>query len=438
MLDIKYVRQNPDVIKKVIKDKKREGSVEVDHLLKKDLEVSKLTNELDLLRNKRNIINEKIKTTKEPDEKSILIDKTKLLKEEEHKIESRLRVEKESLEILLMKVPNIYAEDVPLGNSDDDNLVINTWGDKKIFDFTPLDHSVIGKNLDLIDNETAAIVSGARFTYIKNEAVLLQFALIQLVFNLLTNKKVVGEISNKVGNKYDKPFIPVLPPVIARGDVVKRMDRYDPIDDRYYFEDDKKMFIGSAEHTLGPMHMDHTFSESDLPLRYLGYSTAFRREAGTYGKDTTGIFRRRQFDKIEMECFSTSEDGDAEQRLLVGIQEYLLQKLEIPYEVVIVCTSEMGKPDYRQIDINSWLPGQNRYRETHTSDYMTDFQSRRLNTRVKKADGSKEFVHMNDATAFAIGRALIAIIENYQQKDGSVVVPDVLRPYCGFDVIRKK
>ncbi|HTX86526.1 MAG TPA: aminoacyl--tRNA ligase-related protein, partial [Candidatus Nanoarchaeia archaeon] len=208
-----------------------------------------------------------------------------------------------------------------------------------------------------------------------------------------------------------------------------KMDRFEPLEDRYYIKEDDVLLIGSAEHSLGPIHMNETFDENELPKRYLGYSTAFRREAGSYGKDTVGILRRHQFDKLEMEIFSTAERGQLEQDFIVAIQEYLVSALKIPYQVIKVCTGDMGKPDYRQIDIECYLPGQGKYRETHTSDYMTDYQARRLNIKYKNADGKKEFVHMNDATAFAIGRALIAIIENYQQADGNVAVPKVLQKY---------
>ena len=168
-----------------------------------------------------------------------------------------------------------------------------------------------------------------------------------------------------------------------------------------------------------------------ISIRYVGYSTAFRREAGAAGKDTRGILRQHQFDKLEMECFTLPENGLVEQELLVGVQEYLLQQLKLPYQVVLVCTGDMGFPDQRQIDIETWMPGQDTFRETHSADYVGCFQARRLNTRVKRADGSVEHVHMNDATAFAIGRTLIAILENYQNEDGSVTIPEVLRPYMG-------
>ena len=258
---------------------------------------------------------------------------------------------------------------------------------------------------------------------------LLQFALIQFIMAALTDRKIIKQLADKVGNPFDKPFTPVLLPVMVKSEVMKKMDRFDPLGDRYYLEQDEVLLIGSAEHTLGPIHMNEIIKEKDLPIRYIGYSTAFRREAGSYGKDMAGILRRHQFDKAEMETFVQAEYGQLEQNLIVAIQEYLLQRLNIPYQVVAVCSGDMGKPDFRQIDIECWMPGQNKYRETHTSDYMTDFQSRRLNIKYKTKTGDKKFVHMNDATAFAMGRILIAIIENYQQKDGSIIIPEVLRKY---------
>jgi len=212
---------------------------------------------------------------------------------------------------------------------------------------------------------------------------------------------------------------------------MNKMGRLNPVEERYYIPGDPLVLVGSAEHTLGPMFMDQTLKQSKLPIRYIGYSTAFRREAGSYGKDMKGILRVHQFDKLEMETFVPQEHGMVEQDLLVAIQEYLMQQLAIPYEVMIVCTGDMGKPDYRQIDINAWVPAQGKYRETHSADYMTDFQARRLNSKYEDSAGVRKFLYMNDATALAIGRTLIGILENYQQKDGSVTIPKVLQPYLG-------
>ncbi len=227
---------------------------------------------------------------------------------------------------------------------------------------------------------------------------------------------------------------------MIRPDVFSRMGRLteEDKDDKYYIPEDDLYLIGSAEHTIGPIHMDSKLDENDLPKRYIGFSTSFRRESGSYGKDVKGVLRVHQFDKLEMEIFSTSNTGLAEQNLAVAIQEYMMQELELPYQVVSVCTGDMGKPDYRQLDIETWVPSQEKYRETHSADYMTDYQARRLKTKVSLSNGDTEFVHMNDATGFAIGRILIAILENNQQEDGSVIIPKVLQPYIGIDIIKPR
>jgi len=237
----------------------------------------------------------------------------------------------------------------------------------------------------------------------------------------------------------EKGFTPVIPPVFVKPAVQNRMARFMTPEEHFMFPHDDLMLIGSAEHTLGPIYMDKIIEEKDLPIKLAGYSTAFRREAGSYGKDTKGIIRQHQFDKLEMEVFSLPEDSLKIQEELVSIQEEILQTLKLPYQVVIVCTGDMGFPDYRQIDIETWMPGENKYRETHSADLTGNFQSRRLNARVRRADGTIEPVHMNDATAIALGRTLVAIIENYQQADGSVKIPEILLPYMnGLIEIRKK
>ncbi len=428
MLDIKFIRENPDIVKKAVEEKHLSQVVNIDEIINLD---ELYRNKLRIVEEHRALRNQLSDNISKVDEETRqkLINEASQVKEELFTKEQELAEIESQLTSKLLKVPNIIAPDVPSGKDESENVVIRSWGEPKTYDFEPKDHVELGEKLDLIDIPTSAKVSGSRFNYLKNEAVLLQFALIQFVFDTLTNKEIISELAERVGNNSNNAFIPVLPPVIIKAEVAKKMDRYDPIEDRYYYEDDDVMFVGSAEHSIGPMHMDEILNQSQLPLRYIGYSTAFRREAGSYGKDTKGILRRHQFDKLEMEIFSTPESGLAEQELIVAIQEYLLQQLQLPYQVMMICTGDMGKPDYRQIDINTWMPGENAYRETHTSDYMTDFQARRLNTRYKTSEGTNEYVHMNDATAFAIGRTLIAILENYQQKDGSIKIPEVLQKY---------
>lgn len=414
MLDIKLIRENPEVVKKAVKDKK--AKVDVDKLLELDEKRRGLMTMLENLNQEKNL------AAKTQDK-----EKGKLVKESLVKIDSDLKEIDAQFQELMLLVPNIPSSDTPVGKDESANEVIRKVGKPTKFDFEPKEHWQLGKDLDIIDTESAANVSGARFAYLKGGLALMEFALAQLVLKTLTNEQILSEIIEKAGLKISaKPFVPIVPPVLIKPEVMQRMGRLEPREERYYIPEDDLYLIGSAEHTLGPLHMDQTLLESVLPIRYIGFSTAFRREAGSYGKDIKGILRLHQFDKLEMESFTLPEDSDQEQYLLVAIQEYLMQKLGLPYQVVQISTGDMGAPDYRQIDIEAWLPGQDRYRETHTSDNMTDFQARRLNIRVKRAGGKNEFVHMNDATAMA-GRALIAVMENYQQEDGSIAVPEVLQ-----------
>lgn len=434
MLDIQYIRENKDTVINAAKNKNVD--VDIEKLLSLDDARRELIQKVDGIRQERNELAEMMKKGRD-DEK---IEKAKELKEQSSKVEEELKKIDAEWTALMENVPNIPSDDTPIGKSEEENVVIRTHGEKPDFDFEPKNHWELGEELNLIDKERAAKVSGARFAYIKNELALMEFALVQLAMSVLTNTEILKKIieENDLTVK-PKAFSPVVPPVLIRYEAAKKMARHEPKDDRYYLEEDDMFLVGSAEHALGPMHMDEMFEESDLPIRYIGFSTSFRREAGTYGKDTQGILRMHQFDKLEMESFATPESSIEEQNLFVAVQEHLMQLLDLPYQVVSICTGDMGKPDARQIDIETWLPGQDTYRETQTSDLMTDYQSRRLNTKVKREDGSKDFVHMNDATAFAIGRTLIAIMENYQTKEGEIVVPEALLPYMhGIKKISKK
>jgi seryl-tRNA synthetase len=370
-------------------------------------------------------------------ERGQLIEEMKLVKEELKEKEEELKDKIKKWQEIMLKVPNIPSVDTPEGPDESGNVVLRQWGIKPEFSFTPKEHDELGLALGLIDTETAAQVASSRFCYIKGDLARMQFALIQMCLDILSDVdtlKKIAEESN-IPLTITKPFIPVIPPVFVRPIVQVKMARFMTPEEHYLFPNDDLMLIGSAEHTLGSMHMDHIFSEDELPIRYVGYSTAFRREAGSSGKDVKGILRQHQFDKLEMEVFSLPENSLQEQNLLVAIQEHILKILGLPHQAVMICTGDMGFPDNRQIDIETWMPGQNNYRETHSSDLTTNFQSRRLNTRVKRADGKMEFVHMNDATVFAVGRLLIAIMENYQQADGTIKIPEVLQKYFGKEFI---
>ena len=427
MLDIKYIRENKDAVKKNCE--LRNIQCDVDRLLELHEVVKQLLWKTEDLRLEKNKINDEIKKASDAEKKSI-ISRGKKIKEELEKYEAEFKKAEIEYKEILFNVPNVFSEDTPIGPDESGNKVIRKWGEIPKFDFQPKEHWELGKELDIIDIERASKVSGSRFNFLKGTAALLEFALVQYCFSILTDESKLKEIIEK--NKLDvasKPFVPVIPPVLIKPYPMHRMARLEPRDERYHTDVDGLYLVGSAEHTLGAMYMDETLNEEDFPLRYIGFSTAFRREAGSYGKDTKGILRVHQFDKLEMESFSLPENSLKEQDFIVAIQEYLMQSLVLPYQVVAICTGDMGGPDYRQIDIETWMPGQNKYRETHTSDLMNDYQSRRLITKVKRKDGKTEFVHMNDATAFAIGRTLIAILENYQQADGSVVIPEVLRKW---------
>ncbi|HTK04639.1 MAG TPA: serine--tRNA ligase [Candidatus Eisenbacteria bacterium] len=419
MLDIKFIRENPDKVREAAKNKN--VNVDIDALLKLDAERRTLQAKIEEINRQRN------EASKAKD-----IENGKRLKGELAALEERLTALDADMTPLMLKLPNVPVDGTPVGPDESGNVVIRTWGEPTKFAFKPKDHVELGKLHGIIDNELGAEVAGARFTYLKGDLVLLQQAIIQFVFSILTDKGALESIiaANKLSAP-PTPFVPVIPPLMIKPEVFQRMARLEPREERYHIPSDDLFLIGSAEHTLGPMHMDETLDESCLPARYVACTAAFRREAGSYGKDTKGILRLHQFDKIEMESFSASEQSLAEQDLFVALQEHFLQAFGIPYQVVQICTGDMGGPDARQIDIESWMPGQMRYRETHTSDLMTDYQARRLGTRVKRRAGGSEFAHTNDATAIALGRTLIALIENHQREDGSIAIPEVLVPFMG-------
>jgi seryl-tRNA synthetase len=426
MLDINYIRANRQKVEDAIHNKAYE--IDLDEILKLDDERKSLSQKIDTLRQERNQISAQMKNGK-PDK--ALIERGKELKKELSDLESKLsEIEPEYLAKLKL-VPNVPEDDVPVGLSEDDNEVAEVIGEPTKFDFEPKNHYEIGQARGWIDKERAAKVTGARFAYIKGDMVKLQMAIVNFVMNSLSDESVIKEIieKNHLDGLSTKPFTLVLPPLMLRTEMYDAMDRLEPREDRYKIEGEELWLQGSAEHVLGSMHQGEIFQESELPARYLGYATSFRQEAGTYGKDMEGIIRMHQFDKLEMESFSTKETSRKEHELFVAIQRWLIEQLRLPYRVIRKCTFDIGKPDARGIDMEIWLPGQNKYRETHTADYMTDYQSRRLNTRVRREDGEVELVHTNDATAFALGRIMIAVIENYQNEDMTIRIPEVLRKY---------
>jgi len=424
MIDIKFIRENAEAVQKGIKNK---GSdIDIKHVLEIDNQRKNLSFSVQKLREERNIV------SREKD-----IEKGRKIKEKLEKEEHELRSHEGRLNELLLKIPNLSLKHVPIGDASK-NEVIKKVGDVKKFDFEPRDHLDLGESLDIIDVTRAAKVSGSRFGYLKNEGVLLELALVQFAMEKLMQEE----------------FTPLIPPVLIRREITDGLGYWQQGgNENYYFVRDYGLseneqvksldlyLSGTGEHSTVPMHKDEIFSEKDLPKRYAIFSSCFRREAGTYGKDTRGIFRVHQFDKVEMVSFVKPEDDRKEREKLLFLVEKMMEELGLPYQLIRLASGDLGFPSAETIDIETWIPSQKRYRETHSISTTTDFQARRLNIKVQEgppAGGEKKFVHILNGTAFAIGRAIIAILENYQEKDGSVIIPKILQKYIGKTAIKPK
>lgn len=428
MVDIQYIREHPEEVQE--KSKQKLVDVNISRLLELDTQRLAVLQEVEDLRAQKNKNAEKLKGGGTPD--NAIIEEGKQIKLRLGEKETLLGGLETEYESLLMTVPNMPTDDTPIGNSEDENVVIRTVGEPRPFDFKPKNDAELGKQNGFIDKEKAAIVAASRFAYIKGGLAQLQFALLQLVIDTLTSETILRQIASDAQLDVSaKPFVFVLPPPMLNTKVYSQTARLNGADVTYKLEDDDLWLNGSAEHSLCCYHMDEIVDEKELPLRYLGYGTAFRREAGTYGKDMEGIFRMHHFDKAEMESFTCPEDSLKEHFFMIAIQEYLTAKLDIPYQVKLKCTADIGNPNARGVDIEMWMPSQGKYRETHSADLITDYQTRRLKTRIRKSDNTVVLAHTNDATAFAMGRTLKAIIENYQQADGTITIPKALQIYMG-------
>ncbi len=416
MLDIKYLRENAKKVEKKAKDK---GIViDISEVLKLDEEFRKLSTQAQSLREEKNTLSSGIKG--KPTE--VQIKKGKEIKEQLESLDKKLAEKEPQLNKLLLQIPNPAKDDVKVGKNDTENDVLRKVGTPPKFKFTPKDHLTLGENLDIIDVERASKISGARFYFLKNDAALLEFALRQFAFDLLLKEG----------------FTPVVPPVLIKTEVMKGLGYMENggDEDMYILEKDGLVLVGTSEQSIVSMHKDEVLNIKDLPKRYVGFSTCFRREAGSYGKDTRGILRAHQFDKIEMVSFVKDGDDDKEHDYLLSLEEKLLQVLEIPYQVVKMCTGDLGIPAARKYDLEAWIPSENKYREVTSTSTTTAFQSRRLN--IKYQDGSeKKYVNILNGTAFST-RPIIAILENYQQEDGSIKIPDILQKYLGKKVIKKE
>lgn len=411
MFDIKLLRENPQKVKKGASDKGL--NINIDEILQLDKEVGVLRKAQQELLENRN------KAAKEKD-----IEKGKKIKQELEDLVKELGPLEKDLNVKLAEVPNLPKDDVKVGKDESENDIIRKHGEPKKFDFTPKDHLDLGESLGIIDVQRAARVSGSRFAYLKNEGALLEFALVQFAFEILTKEG----------------FSPVVPPVLIKTQVMAGLGYMENggDEDMFHIKPDGFTLVGTAEQSLVPMHMDEVLPSKEFPKRYVGFSSAFRREAGSYGKDTKGILRVHQFDKVEMVSFVKEGEDDREQEFLLSLEEKFFQALEIPYQVVKMCTGDLGFPAARKYDIEAWMPGQNKYKEVTSVSTVTDFQSRRLNIRYQ--DGAeKKFSYILNGTAFAIGRTIVAILENYQEKDGSVKIPQALQKYMGGlkEIVRK-
>lgn len=426
MLDIRFIRENPERVQESAVQKGY--TVNIRELLDVDESRRDMQQKADELRTRRNEISTQMKGGKPSPE---LVERGRHLKTELAEVEDHLRVVDEQYVTLLKAVPNIPLAIVPIGRSEDDNVVTKTVGDLPTFDFPVRNHAEIAEMRGWLDKERAAKVAGSRFAYIKGDLFMLEWAVKSFILNELTNTEVIkGLIAKNDLSLAPTPFIPVDPPYVARTDVYEATGRLNKEDVTYKLADDDLWLNASAEHVLAPMYLNEVLDEAMFPIRYIGYTTAFRREAGTYGKDMEGFLRMHQFNKLEMETFSTPETSYDEHRLMVAIEEHLMDKLKLPYRVVQKCTADIGGPNASGIDIDVWLPGQGKYRETHSADLIGDYQTRRMNTRIRRESGELVLAHTNDATATS-QRPIIAILENYQTKDGGVRVPEVLKPYLG-------
>jgi len=409
MLDINFIRQNPAKVKESQKNRGLDPRL-VDKVLAADSERRQLITQIEKLRSEKNKLGREQK------------EKGRKIKEKLKKLEPRLKEVKEKMEEILAQIPNLPAEDVPVGKDERENVEIKKWGQPKRFGFSPKDHLSLGEALDILDVRRAGKVSGSRFGYFKKAGALLEFGLMHYVFTKLAHKG----------------FIPLIPPVIIKKEIEWGLGytEHGGWEQAYVFDKEGMVFVASSEHSVIPMHKDEVLSPDKLPLRYVNFSTCFRREAGSYGKDTRGLFRVHQFNKVEMNVYTLPEVevSDKECQFLLSLQEEIVQELGLPYRVIKACTGDLPLPNRRMYDVETWFPGQERYRETHSCSNCTDYQTRRLNIRVKTKEGTK-FVHALNATAVT-DRTVLAILENYQQEDGSVVVPKVLQKWVGLQRIK--
>ncbi|OGJ41787.1 serine--tRNA ligase [Candidatus Peregrinibacteria bacterium RIFCSPLOWO2_01_FULL_48_20] len=423
MLDPKFIIQNPDTVREAAR--KKHVNFDVDHFIELDEKRRALQSEFDALRAEKNAANEKIQKLK-GDEKKAAIENMRAQGDEEKKLAENLaRIEAEWRGVLL-RAPGLISPETPEGKDDTENVELYKWGELPKFDFEIKDHMALGKALDIIDMERGVKIGGSRSYFLKGDGMLLELAVLQFTLNKLVAKG----------------FTPFLPPLLVNREAMEGTSYFPGGEEQAYalgvkrpemehIESDEKYLIGTSEVSVASYHADEMLREDELPKLYAGYSNCFRREAGTYGKDTHGLYRIHQFQKVEQVVLcraDMAEDKRIHEMLLKNAEE-VLQDLKLPYRVVAVCGGDMGLGQYYKNDIETWMPSRKSYGETHSCSTFLDFQSRRLNIRYKDKDGKTQFVHTLNNTCIASPRILIPILEIYQNADGTVTVPEVLRPY---------
>ncbi len=422
MLDAKFLRENSENVVEALKKRGYEFSI-IDNFLKIEEERRSLLLEVERYRQRRNELSEKIsKLKKEGSDATSETDEAKNISENIKTMDERMRELDEKTKTLLLNIPNIPHESVPVGEDETENAEVRRWGEPRQFDFEPLNHWDVGEMLEIIDFERASRIAGARFALMKGLGAKLERTLINFMLDLNTSKG----------------YKEVFPPIIVNRDSMIGTGQLPKFAQELFTISDPEFYlIPTAEVPVTNIYRNEILKEEDLPIYYTAYTPCFRREAGSYGKDTRGLIRQHQFNKVELVKFVKPEDSYNELESLTRDAEDILQKLELPYRVVALCTGDLGFAASKTYDLEVWLPAQQRYREISSCSNFTDFQARRANIRFKR-EGKKgtEFVHTLNGSGLATGRTLVAILENYQQRDGSVIIPDVLRPYMGVEVIK--
>ncbi len=426
MLDAAFIRDHLDAVKANCRH--RNVRADVDRVVALDDERRRLIQQTDQIKHRQNELSKLIPREKEPSRKQELIAEGKKLREQVSRQDQQLKTAEQDLRAALITIPNMTHPAAPVGTTAADNKVISRWGEPRKFDFRPKDHVALAETLGLVDFEAGASVAGQKFYYLTREAVLLEMALVQYAMEKLIHEG----------------YVPVITPDVARAEVLEGIGFIprDPDPQKrqiYTLEGTDLCLIATAEITLGGMHRQQIFDELDLPKRYAGLSHCFRTEAGAPGRDTRGLYRVHQFTKVEMFTFCTPDQSEGLHQELLRIEEEIFQGLGLPYQVIDTCTGDLGGPAYRKFDLEAWMPGRGEggeYGEVTSTSNCTDYQARRLETRYR-VPGQKgtRFVHTLNGTAVACTRAILAILENYQQADGSVIVPEVLRRWVGKDRI---